>query len=112
MIRDKNIGIVFPDDPYAIGWTKNRKISELLAKKLSINNLPEYFIFPVGGMFIVRSDALASIKDLEMNYDYFPSEPVPIDGTILHAIERILPFIVQKAGYKVSTCIVDGSTRI
>jgi hypothetical protein len=112
MTRDKKIGIVFPDDPYAVGWTKNREISEVLGKKLFIHNLPKYFIFPVGGMFIVRSDALAPIKDLEMNCDHFPDEPAPIDGTILHAIERIIPFIVQKAGYKISTCILEGSTRI
>ena len=33
-------------------------------------------------------------------YEDFPDEPMPVDGTISHAIERILPFVAQDAGFK------------
>ena len=35
----------------------------------------------------------------EWNYADFPSEPVGPDGTLLHAIERLYPFVAQEAGY-------------
>lgn len=32
-------------------------------------------------------------------YDDLPDEPVPADGTILHALERIHPFVAQASGF-------------
>jgi glycosyltransferase involved in cell wall biosynthesis len=111
MNQDKSIGIVFPDEPHAQGWDKNLPISKLLAKKLSIKTLPEYFIFPVGSMFFIRSKVLSSLRKLKLKYKDFPREPIENDGTILHAIERILPFATEQAGFKVATSIAKGSTR-
>jgi lipopolysaccharide biosynthesis protein len=111
MNQDKSIGIVFPDEPHAQGWDKNLPISKLLAKKLSIKTLPEYFIFPVGSMFFIRSKVLSSLRKLKLKYNDFPREPIENDGTILHAIERILPFATEQAGFKVATSIAKGSTR-
>lgn len=33
------------------------------------------------------------------NYTDFPEEPNQIDGTLLHAVERIYPYVVQDAGF-------------
>jgi glycosyltransferase involved in cell wall biosynthesis len=111
MNHDKSIGIVFPDEPHAQGWDKNLSIAKVLAKKLSIKALPEYFIFPVGSMFFIRSKALSSLGKLKVKYKDFPSEPLDNDGTILHALERILPFAVEHAGFKVATSFAKGSFR-
>jgi rhamnosyltransferase len=37
--------------------------------------------------------------DHPWTYDDFPEEPLPIDGTVMHAIERIYSFVCQDAGY-------------
>jgi len=95
MHHDATIGMVFPDDPNAIGWDENRVIAENLASRLEIHHLPENFIFPVGTMFWARTAALAPLVDLHLDWSDYPGEPLPYDGSLLHAIERLLPFIVS-----------------
>jgi lipopolysaccharide biosynthesis protein len=62
-------------------------------------------------MFFIRSKVLSSLRKLKLKYKDFPREPIENDGTILHAIERILPFATEQAGFKVATSIAKGSTR-
>lgn len=35
----------------------------------------------------------------DWKYTDFPKEPNKIDGTLLHVLERVYPFVVQDAGY-------------
>lgn len=42
-----------------------------------------------------------------ITYDDFPKEPNDVDGTILHEIERLYPFVAQDAGYYTAYCITD-----
>ena len=55
---------------------------------------------PYGGMFWVRGKAMAPFYRYPWTFEDFPEEPLKVnDGTILHALERIYPMIVQEAGY-------------
>jgi lipopolysaccharide biosynthesis protein len=47
---------------------------------------------------------------LNLGWDDYPEEPVPIDGTILHALERLLPFVANHAGYQYATTYIPGMT--
>ena len=40
-----------------------------------------------------------------------PAEPLPVDGTILHAVERIIPFVVQSEGFYSSWILSDDTAR-
>lgn len=111
MKKDTSIGMVFPDDPNAVGWTDNRMVAENLANKIGINCLPENFIFPIGTMFWARTDALAPIINLNLGWDEYPKEPIPYDGTILHAIERLFSFAAVSAGYRLATTNLFGVSR-
>jgi glycosyltransferase involved in cell wall biosynthesis len=111
MIEDESIGIVFPDDPNTIGWTQNKAIAEEIANKLGISELPDNFIFPVGSMFWARVSAIKPLFDLKLDWMDYPSEPLPYDGTLLHAIERIFPFVIKSSGYRVVTTYVSDITR-
>ena len=42
----------------------------------------------------------------------FPPEPNGIDGSLLHAIERIYPFIVQQAGYYPAVAMTEEFAAI
>lgn len=89
MLRNPSIGIVFPDDPNVIGWTDNRDIAMDFAKRLKFV-MPETFLsFPVGTMFWIRSRQLKPFVQLGLDWDDYPKEPLPYDGTILHALERL-----------------------
>lgn len=61
---------------------------------------PSFLPYPVGGMFWARSEALRPLLVRNWSYDDFPAEPIANDGTILHAIERILVEVVEHQGYK------------
>jgi lipopolysaccharide biosynthesis protein len=73
--------------------------------------LPHAFDFPNGTMFWARPAALEPLFALNLAADDYPAEPLPKDGTLLHALERLLPFAAEKAGYTVATTLVPGSVR-
>ena len=109
---DERLGIVFPDDPYLHDWDGNRSTAEELAARMGMTNpLPPYFDFPAGTMFWARTAALQPLFDLKLSWDDYPREPAANDGTILNAIERLLPFAAGHAGYRFAATHVAGFTR-
>lgn len=109
--KDPLLGLIFPDDPNAIGWDKNKDIAIKLMNRINVFKLPECFNFPVGNMFWARSTALEALMNLKLDREDYPMEPLPLDGTLLHAMERLLPFQVELNGYKTSTTNVSIVSR-
>ncbi len=61
--------------------------------------------FFAGTMFWVRTDALASLAPLARDPDIlsrFEAEKGQIDGTLAHAVERVLPMVVRQSGWRVA----------
>lgn len=109
---EPGLGLVFPEDPHLPGWSDNLEIASGLAKRLGIAEpLEPFFEFPVGTMFWARSSAIKLLFHLSLGWDDYPEEPVPYDGTILHALERLLPFIVRHAGYDYAMTHIPGVNR-
>src|SRR5450432_2943984 len=109
---DSTLGLVFPEDPHLNDWDENRQVADSLAKRMRIRRpLPTHFDFPVGTMFWVRPKALRPMFELNLAARDYPEEPLPIDGTILHALERLLPFAVEKSGYRYATTHIPGCLR-
>lgn len=111
MQSDTSIGMVFPDDPYIIGWSANQAYAETLAAQMALEKLPEHFIFPVGSMFWARASALAPLMNLKLDWNDYLEEPLPYDGTLLHAIERLFPLTLSKCKLRSATTNVKGLTR-
>ncbi len=111
LVSEDNLGLVFPDDPTCVGWNGNHKIAKQLAQRLGVNQLPRSFNFPVGTMYWAKKGALSTLYELGLNYEDYPSEPIGYDGTILHAIERLLPLIVKQNGFEHQVTYVPGITR-
>ncbi len=111
MTIDSRIGMVFPDDPYILSWGENRPHAEALAQRLGISQLPESIVFPVGSMFWARVSALEPLLTLGLTWADYPEEPVPYDGTMLHALERLLPLIATKTGHTLALSQVPGVVR-
>ena len=61
-------------------------------------------------MFWARPEALEPLFSLGLKWDDYPVEPLPVDGTMLHALERLVPFSVEMAGFTTSS-IHDASSR-
>lgn len=106
------LGLVFPEDPHLPGWSDNFEIASGLAERLGFTEpLEPFFEFPVGTMFWARSSALKPLFGLNLGWDDYPEEPVPYDGTMLHALERLLPFVARHAGYDYATTHIPGVNR-
>ena len=109
--RDPYLGILCPPYPthglYFMnmcsgGWGPNFENTKQLLKNLRLDvpiSGEESPIAPFGSVFWFRPNALEPLFAHGWQHSEFPPEPLPQDGTISHAIERVYPFVAQAAGY-------------
>lgn len=109
MSRNEKLGLVFATDAHYCGWDQNKGVAERLLTRLNIpTNFTENFDFPLGTMFWARPEALAKLSRFQLD---IPPEPLPSDGTELHALERCIPQIVRHEGFDVRTARFGGMQR-
>ena len=107
MRRDPGLGLVFPENGFLIGWEKNIDSAAALVRRLGLRApLPSHIEFPAGTMFWARAAALDRLIQADLGEDEMPAEPLPIDGTLLHALERMLPILCEDAGYRYATTYI------
>lgn len=111
MIEEPNIGIVYPADPHMAGWGVNGVAAMEIAQRLGLTSLPEAFDFPIGTMFWIRGKALKPFIDLDLQWCDYPEEPIPNDGTMLHALERLFGVVPAKNGWKTVLTHTQGVYR-
>ena len=120
---NKRLGLLSPPAPnhsffyFTLGreWGPNFDVTKKLADNLGFDvpmdeNHPP--VAPLGTMFWFRPAALKVLYDKNWNYEDFPQEPNSLDGSILHAIERIYPFAVQQSGYYPAFVMTDRFSAI
>jgi hypothetical protein len=113
MFDDEAIGITYPDDPNIYDWGQNYSFAYDLSKKMNIS-IPashEKFSFPAGAMFWIRPKAILPLINLNLGWNDYPEEPVHVDGTMLHAIERLFGIIPEKVGYSTLLTQVPSVSR-
>lgn len=101
-------GVMLPPVPYfseyftlgaeIYGENKNqlRMLCDKLKLKVPFDDSP---MAPYGTMFWARTDAMRDLFSYDWHYDDFPDEPMPVDFTVSHAIERVVCFCAQNRGY-------------
>ena len=107
--KDKTLGLLAPPEPYGEflshwygdTWFENYDTTRQLAErlKLDVEVTQEEQLTTLSTVFWARTAALKKLMDYPWKYEDFPEEPLPIDGTLNHAIERIFPFVVLDAGF-------------
>ena len=110
MASNKRLGLLAPPQPimggYFIGvlgdeWTVCFEETAKLAEKLKLNvkiekeNRP----FALSTSFWCKTSAMRPILEHKWEFGDFPEEPLKIDGTMNHAIERIFEYVAQSEGY-------------
>lgn len=97
------VGLLVPPTPYwgvymdlkSNFWTvcygKTLELSERLGLSVKISN--EINPAALGTAFWCRRDALAPLSEYPWSYEDFDEEPLEIDGTLGHALERIFPYV-------------------
>lgn len=63
-------------------------------------------------VFWCRPDALKPLIDLHLTYEDFDEEPLAIDGTFSHAMERAVTYVAQHQGYYSGVLYTDEYASI
>lgn len=109
---NSKLGLMIPPTPYhgpynAVSdnfWTRCLdKTKELLAR-LNINIDLDINIEPlsIGSAFWARTAIFRTVVENPFTHLDFPEEPMDVDGTIAHALERVFPYLAQHEGYTTS----------
>lgn len=118
-LLDKNegLGLLVPPNPltdqlsFAVTntWKNNFKLTQKLAEELGLicEISEDKSPITLGTAFWCRVTALKKLFLKEWVYEDFQDEPLPDDGTISHAIERILAYVAQDAGYFTGNIMTD-----
>lgn len=83
-----------------LNWGGNLEKSQALAKRMGFSIDPVAPLdFPSGSMFWARSKALSPLLTLGLQIDEFDAEGGQKDATLAHAIERLMFFVCESAGF-------------
>jgi len=75
-----------------------------------INNCNE-ILFCAGSMFWYRPQALKKLFYENLTYEDFPEEPIGINGTLAHAIERLPSYVASLAGFETKLYVTPKALR-
>lgn len=108
------VGIIFPQAfvqvPYpAFTWLANKQDGAMLCQRIGIPMPESYYHFPAGSMFWAKMSAMKPLFDLNLQWEEFPEELGQTDGTLAHALERMLGIVPTSQGYQ-SIIIKDHSS--
>lgn len=109
LFNDEKIGLVFPEDRTYIDIGENKFYVDELSQVIGLGKICETPLFPLGNMFWARVNAIRDIFSLSKDI-ILQEEPLPRDGSYMHALERIMPNIVEKNGYKYVTVYKEGTS--
>ncbi len=109
---DAGVGLVGPCYFWALSnqpnYGTNREWIEKLYRHLTHYPLPdECPDFPAGSFFWARTEILQPLFELNLTSIDFPDERGQIDGTIAHAIERLLGLLPALSGMRYHMVTVD-----
>jgi GT2 family glycosyltransferase len=93
---DDSLGLLFPDTSRSVGWGKNRPFCEEIAANMGRTLKSHPGPMPIGNMFFVRVETAQAMREATKDMEW-PREPVPYDGTVLHAIERMWTLACEQA---------------
>lgn len=115
--ENSTLGLLAPPFPltehfstfYMNPWCENYNVTKKLAERMGLNTDLDDAKPPItlGTVFWAKVPALKKLLDIEWKYEDFDEEPRKDEGTISHAVERILAYVVQDAGYETGWAITD-----
>ena len=83
----------------ALHWLYNTGKGMELLQKMNIPFENGMFFYPVGSFFWAKTEAIRPIFDLKLTYKDFDEEKGQIDGTLAHALERVIAFVTRHREY-------------
>ena len=107
--RSDNLASCFPAIRTSGRSATQRRWSVWHAVLVSTPPFRSSLFYPLGTMFWARTAALAPLFELGLGWEDYPPEPLPYDGTILHAIERLVTLVARHRGFRSRLPMFPGS---
>lgn len=108
LVHEEKVGLLYPDSfkcmPYwGHTWLQNRAAGRQLLDMVKVEASCEdnYIDYPMGTMFIARTEAVRQFLESGLKTEDFPKEAGQTDGTIAHAFERCLGIVCRHNGFNV-----------
>ncbi|WP_170064607.1 rhamnan synthesis F family protein [Caldimonas caldifontis] len=92
------------------GYAKNLPTLKLWAARLGFEVEAGDYAFAAGTMFWMRGCVLAELRRLDIQAADFEPEAGQLDGTLAHALERLMPLLAFKCGLDVAPLPADLSS--
>ena len=104
LLASSDVGLVYPDHYEKIrsdlNWGFDFQIARDLLSRVGVKLTTLHRLeFPSGSMFWGKSAAFRSLLGLSLQFEQFPDEAAQVDGTLAHAIERCIPYFVERSGF-------------
>lgn len=104
LFEKSNAGLIYPENyenvpSVAYSWLMNEACGRNLLTRMGIPTPQGIFLFPAGSFFWVRTEAITPIFDLNLSREDFPEEAKQNDGTIAHALERVIGIVSRFKGF-------------
>jgi lipopolysaccharide biosynthesis protein len=82
-------------------WVDNRDRVVELGGRIGIERVPTGSTFPGGSIYWIRPFLLRTIAALKLTANDFEPEPIAVDGTTGHAVERLIGLVCRDAGMRI-----------
>ena len=115
--KENKVGVLMAPPPlgkyitkaYVVKWDYNYDNVKKLVDILGLNSAMDIEEPPisVGTVFWCRVKALDKLFQHKWKYEDFDDEPLPGDGTLSHAIERVFQYVAKDAGYESAIIMSD-----
>jgi hypothetical protein len=73
-------------------------------------SLPESFFFVASPMFWAKPGIFKPLLKAKLSFEDFEMEPLPVDGSLAHALERFIGLLVEVQGKKI--CSIDAEGKV
>lgn len=83
----------------ALHWLYNSGRGKEILGQLHLRFEDHMFFYPVGSFFWAKTNAIRPLFDLGLTYESFDEENGQVDGTLAHALERVIACVVKERGY-------------
>lgn len=82
-------------------WGSNAERTRQILARLEIIPPEGVLSFPAGSIYWMKPLMISLLRSLALNADHFETETAQVDGTLAHALERVLGFLALDSGQEV-----------